>query len=75
MNTRIKIICFMVFMLGWVVATDITAQTNVNCSSINPKDQTIAAPPSQGEPAIPTRDEVYSVPRKQVLLEGFTNLG
>ncbi len=72
MNMRIKTICFLVFVLGWILASGLLAQTEKNYCPLEPEEQSVIAPPPEGEPAIPTKDKVYTVPRKQVLIEGFT---
>ena len=69
---RIKTVCFLIFILGWVGAAMLLAQSEKNYCPVELEEQAIIASQPQGEPAIPTKDKVYTVPRKQVLIESFT---
>lgn len=72
---RIKTVCFLIFIPGWVWAATLLAQTEKNYCPVEREEQAIIAPQPQGEPAIPTKDKLYAVPRKQVLIESFTRTG
>ena len=69
---RIKTICFVVLMLGWVLAAALVAQTDRNYCPLDSDEQTLTATQPQVEPIGSTKDKLYTVPRKQVLIEGFT---
>lgn len=69
---RIKTI-FLVLMLGWIIVAVLAAQANRNYSPLDSGDQTLTATQPQVEPIGTTKDKVYTVPRKQVLIEGFTS--
>jgi hypothetical protein len=75
MLAHIKVLCFFAFMLYGTAATPSIAQNDVNGCPISQRDRSIEVPLPQLKPVIFTRDKVYSVPRKQVLIEDFTNLG
>jgi len=71
-NMRIKTVCFIIFVLGWVGAAALLAQTEKNYCPLEAEELSVMTSPPQVEPVIPTKDKVYTVPRKQVLIEGFT---
>jgi hypothetical protein len=68
----IKTICFLAFGLGLILTAVLMAQTEKNYCPVELEEQSIIAPQPQEEPGIPTKDKVYTVPRKQVLIESFT---
>lgn len=69
---RIKTICFLALMLGWVLVAVLVAQTNRNYCPLDSDEQTLIVTQTQVEPIFSTKDKVYTVPRKQVLIEAFT---
>jgi len=72
-NMRIKTICFVGLMLGWVLAAALMAQTERLYCPLDSDEQTLTATQPQVEPTGSTEDKAgYTVPRKQVLIEGFT---
>jgi hypothetical protein len=71
-NMRIKTICFVVLMLGWILAATLAAQSDRNYCPLDSDEQTLTATQPQIEPIGSTKDKAYTVPRKQVLIEGFT---
>ena len=71
---RNKTICFITFLLYLVLASGLFAQSGPNYTPIDPESQAgIVAPSTQEEPAPPSK--LYTVPRTQVLIEGFTRTG
>jgi hypothetical protein len=71
-NMRIRTICFLAFAVALVFAAVLMAQTEKNYCPLEPEEQSVIISQPQGEPVILTKDKVYTVPRKQVLIEGFT---
>ena len=71
-NMRIKTICFVGLMLGWILVAALVAQTDRNYCPLDSDEQTLTATQPQAEPIGSTKDRLYTVPRKQVLIEGFT---
>jgi hypothetical protein len=68
-------ICFIALLLLFVLASGLFAQSGPNYTPIDPESQAgIVAPSTQEEPAPPS-PKLYTVPRKQVLIEAFTRLG
>lgn len=69
---RIRTICFLAVGLGLFLAAVLMAQTEKNYCPLEPEEQSVIASQPQGEPVILTKDKLYTVPRKQVLIEAFT---
>ncbi len=72
---RIKTICFLVFMLGWILAAVLIAQTERYCCPLNSDEQTITVTQTQDESILSTKDKAYTVPRKQMLIEYGSYIG
>lgn len=64
---RSVIFCFPVFLILCFLVSGLLAQQNVDFCPVNPQEQTIRAS-TPGEEAPPS-PKVYTVPRKQVLVE------
>jgi hypothetical protein len=71
-DMSIKTICFLAFGLGLILTAVLMAQTEKNYCPLEPEEQSVITSPPPEEPVIPTKDKVYTVPRKQVLIEAFT---
>jgi len=71
---RSKTVCFIALLFLFVLASGLFAQSGPNYTPIDPESQSsVVAPPTQEEPTSPPK--LYTVPRKQVLIEAFTRLG
>lgn len=68
-NMRIKIICFLMFLLFLVAGSELFAQSSTYVCPVEEGTATIEAPNSHGEGETVTSSKAYKVPRKQVLLE------
>jgi hypothetical protein len=66
-NMRTKIICLLVFVVSLVLGSELLAQSNLDYCPANPNDQSIK--PLTSEEGTPPSPKVYTIPRKQVMME------
>jgi hypothetical protein len=64
---RVKIICLLVLAVSLVLGSELLAQSNLDYCPANLNDQSIK--PLTSEETAPPSPKVYTVPRKQVLVE------
>jgi hypothetical protein len=74
-NMRVAIICFSALLLVGVLVLTLSAQTERNYCPLEPEEQAVITSPPPGGPVILTKEKLYTVPRKQVLIEAFTRTG
>ena len=72
---RVGTICLLAFVLVGIFAVALRAQTERNYCPLEPEEKALITSPPQGGPVILTKEKVYTVPRKQVLIEAFTRTG